>query len=88
MGIIRMAGCQSYSLQELFDFNEQGALGTLTSPKGIGIYFIIYKNSQIYINGNLIIKIKKRNARKLNDGGYEAFLNPCKMAFDSLWNEP
>ena len=63
-------------------------LDTLTSPKGIGIYFMIYKDVQIYIQGKEIIQINKRKARKLYDAGYEVFLHPCKMAFDSLWKEP
>ena len=56
--------------------------------EGIGIYFMIYKDVQIYIQGKQIIQINKRKARKLYDAGYEVFLHPCKMAFDSLWREP
>ncbi len=63
-------------------------LDTLTSPKGIGIYLMIYKDVQIYIHGKQIIQVNKRKARKLYDAGYEVFLHPCKMAFDSIWKEP
>jgi len=49
---------------------------------------MIYKDVQLYIHGKQVIQINKRKARKLYDAGYEVFLHPCKMAFDSLWIQP
>lgn len=63
-------------------------LDTLTSPKGIGIFSMIYKDIQIYIQGKQVIQINRRKAQKLYDAGYEVFLHPCKIAFNSLWKEP
>ena len=65
-----------------------GVLATHTSPKGIGIYLMIYNDIQIFIHGKQIIQINKRKARKLYDAGYETFLLPCKMAFNSRWKQP
>ena len=47
-----------------------------------------YKDVQFFIHGKQILKINKRKARTLYDAGYEVFLHPCKMAFNSRWKKP
>ena len=59
-----------------------------TSPKGIGIFSMIYKDVRLFINGKEIIQINKRKARRLYEAGYEVYLHPCKVAFDSFRKDP
>jgi hypothetical protein len=49
---------------------------------------MIYKDIQIFIDGQQVIQINKRKAKKLYNAGYEILLHPCKMAFEGHWQRP
>lgn len=49
---------------------------------------MIYKDVQIFIDGQQVIQINKRKAKKLYLAGYEILLHPCKMTFEGHWQRP